>query len=147
MSEPVRGNNRNLDEETVISMKAYRNSKAAADEMLKKGDPDDIEKLLVKLEHKLKEIPKVGGVLSHVPVFISLIRSYVRKEYTTLPIVSAVGILTALIYFLSPVDMIPDAIPGVGLIDDAAVVAIVWTLVETDVENYQEWRSKKNRET
>ena len=132
-----------LSDSTIISMKAFRESKAEADSMLKRGDTDEIEKLLLKLENKLKGIPKVGKALSHIPIFISLIRSYIRKEYTVLPVASAVGILTALIYFLSPLDLIPDAIPGIGHLDDAAVVAFIWVLVEADVENFQEWRKNK----
>ena len=127
-------------DELVISSDSFRKSKKAAEDLLRNGKPDDVERVLLKLEKKLAEIPKIGDKLAHIPVLISMVRSFIRKEYTALPIGSAVAALTALIYFLSPVDLIPDAVPVIGYLDDAAVLAIVWTLIESDVEAYLEWR-------
>ena len=45
-----------------------------------------------------------------------------------------------LIYFVSPIDIIPDSIPAIGYFDDAAVVAACWKLVESDIEEYEKWR-------
>ena len=127
----------------IITIPAFKRSQTQAEEMLNDGNPDRIEALLRELEEKLKGIPGVGEKLSHVPVLISLIRSYIRKEYTQLPLKSAAGILAGLIYVLSPVDLIPDAIPVIGMVDDAAVIAFVWKMVEEDVADYQAWRESR----
>ena len=129
----------------IISLPAFEKSRTEAEEMLNGEDPDRIEALLRQLEEKLKGIPRVGEKLSHVPVLISLIRSYIRKEYPQLPLQSAIGILAGLIYVLSPVDLIPDAIPVIGMVDDAAVIAFVWKMVEADVAEYQAWRQRHGR--
>ena len=47
-----------------------------------------------------------------------------------------------LIYFVSPIDIIPDSIPAIGYFDDAAVVAACWKLVESDIEEYEKWREE-----
>jgi uncharacterized membrane protein YkvA (DUF1232 family) len=41
---------------------------------------------------------------------------------------------------LSPVDLIPDFIPGIGLIDDAAVVVACLNLIQSDFEAYKAWK-------
>ena len=108
-------------------------------------DTDKTEKLLQRLEQKLKLIPAAGSTLAMIPILISLVRSYIRKEYKDVPIGTIVAIISALIYCLSPVDAIPDIIPGFGYVDDAAVVAACLKLVKSDVDEYQKWREENNK--
>ena len=107
-------------------------------------DPDKLRQLLHNIESKLSTVPKVGEKLAAIPVFVSLLRSYQRKEYTEIPYKSLIAIAGALIYFLAPVDLIPDFIPVVGYVDDAAVLAFVLTQVKKDVDAYKQWRDNNN---
>lgn len=109
------------------------------------NDVDKMERFLQRLEEKLKIVPVVGKKLAMVPVLASLVKSYVNKEYTDIPIGTIVAIVAALIYFVSPVDLIPDSIPIIGYFDDAAVVGFCWKMVESDVKEYQSWREKNNK--
>jgi uncharacterized membrane protein YkvA (DUF1232 family) len=43
-----------------------------------------------------------------------------------------------LLYLVSPIDLIPDFLPG-GYIDDAMVLAIVIKQVSSDLDKYKEW--------
>lgn len=104
------------------------------------GDQDALERFLQRLERKLRRVPVAGNTLASIPVLASLIKSYIKKEYTDIPIGSIIAIISALVYFVSPIDFIPDFIPGIGHIDDAAVIAICLKLVETDVEEFTNWR-------
>lgn len=108
-------------------------------------DNQKMERFLQRLEKKLKCIPLAGETLSMVPVMISLIKSYIEKEYTEIPLGTIIAVISALIYVVSPIDIIPDSIPGAGYIDDAAVIAACLKLVGSDVEEYQEWRKKNNK--
>lgn len=76
-----------------------------------------------------------------VPVLISLVKAYVDKEYTEIPTGMIVAIVGALIYVLSPIDLIPDFISGFGYVDDAAVVLWAVNLVHEDLDDYKEWKS------
>lgn len=109
------------------------------------GDQDATERFLQRLEKKLRSVPFVGERLSNVPVMASLIRSYIRKEYTDIPMGTIIAIISALIYFVSPLDFFPDSIPFLGYFDDAAVVAVCWKLVEVDVEGYVKWRKDNDK--
>ena len=104
-----------------------------------------LEELLDRLKEKFKKVPAIGEKLSHIPVFVSLINSYVKKEYTKVPIGTLTAIVSALLYVLSPVDLIPDFVPVLGALDDATVVLTCFTLVESDIEEYLEWREEQKK--
>lgn len=111
------------------------------------GDEDKMERFLFRLEKKLKTIPVAGEQLSYAPIMVSLLRSYVKKEYKDVPVGTIVAVISALVYFLSPVDILPDVIPGVGYIDDALVIAACWKLVESDINEYIAWRELDSKAT
>ena len=102
--------------------KAYESGKKEAERIL--NDPDKMELFLQRLEQKLDDIPVVGERLSMVPVMISMIKSYVKKEYTDVPTQTIVAMIAALLYLISPKDPIKDSIPVLGLLDDIAVLAL-----------------------
>lgn len=104
-----------------------------------------LEETLQRLEEKLKTIPNFGEQLSHIAVFASLINSYVNKEYTKIPIGTLTAIVSAILYVISPIDIITDIIPGLGYIDDAAVVLACFCLVESDIQEYLAWREEQNK--
>ncbi len=136
-------------------MKRIKLTKKEAKEELEKGyskaenmlkDKDKTERFLKRLEKKLKVIPKVGALLAMAPVFIELVRDYIKKEYTEVPLGSIIAVLSALIYIFAPIDAIPDTIPGAGLIDDVLVLNVCLKLVKSDIDEYLEWRRVNNKE-
>lgn len=126
---------------------AYLNRMFSIDEskaQAKLSNTSKIEYKLKKLENKLTSIPKLGGALSYVPTMISMVNAYIHKQYHDVPVYSIAAMLIALLYVLSPVDIIPDVIPGVGLLDDAAVVGFCLKLVKDDLDDYKEWRDSSD---
>ena len=97
-------------------------------------DKDKLEELLLKLEKKLKVVPKLGETLAIVPTMISLVRSYSKKEYTEIPFGTIIAIVCALIYVLSPIDLIPD---------DVLMIASCLKWVQDDIKEYENWRDNK----
>ena len=116
--------------------------KQKAIELLKNAEK--LEDLLVRVDEKFKSIPKVGEKLAYIPELALMIRSYIIGEYDDITAVEIVAIVAALIYFVSPIDIIPDVIHGVGFLDDAVVAGIVVSWCYEDIKKYMEWR--ENRE-
>jgi uncharacterized membrane protein YkvA (DUF1232 family) len=46
----------------------------------------------------------------------------------------------AVFYIIMPIDMIPDFVLGLGILDDAAVLGLIWTLIKKEMSQYEEWR-------
>ena len=123
---------------------AYESGKAEAERIV--SDPDKMELFLQRLEQKLDDVPLVGEQLSMVPVMISMIKSYVKKEYTDVPVQTIVAMVAALLYLISPKDLIKDSIPVLGLLDDIAVIALSWRYTVGEADKYQQWRREQGLE-
>lgn len=94
---------------------------------------------LQKLERKLRIIPVIGETLAVFPAMISLTKQYIKKEYPEFPLGSAIAIVIILTYLIYPMDLIPDAILGLGQLDDLGVTLACWKLIKSDVEDYKKW--------
>ena len=51
-------------------------------------------------------------------------------------------VVASLIYVVSPLDLVPDVILGLGLLDDAAIVTWAIGLVDSELTKYSEWKNK-----
>ena len=116
-----------------------RNLTAQAEEML--NDPDKVEKMLQDLEARMRTVPKVGDTLALLPLMISMIRAYVRKEYTEVSKKTIASMMGAGLYLLVGRDLIPDKTPIIGLFDDIAVLGAALKLSEKELNDYSAWRS------
>lgn len=111
----------------------------------KKFTEKDLDKIL-KAEENLKEKFKSQGKLKRfiddIQVLFSMIKDYINGNYREVPwnIIASVG--GTLLYVLSPLDLIPDVVPFVGYIDDAAVVAFCLNFVEKDLAAYRVWKNR-----
>ena len=107
------------------------------------NDEKRSKKLIERLEEKAKD-SKLGKTLEVIPLLISCVKSFIKGEYRDIPIGTIAAIVSALVYWLSPVDIIPDFIPGVGHIDDAAVVLACMKMVSSDLDDYKKWLEAKD---
>ena len=126
----------NLSEEQV--KEALESGYAQSEALL--NDKDELDDFLYRLEQKINDMPFVGKKFSMIPVMISLVKNYVQGKYTTVPYGTILAVLSALIYFLAPIDIVPDFIPLAGYIDDMAVLGLCINMVSIDIETYEKWR-------
>jgi len=107
------------------------------------NDDEKLKKLIEDVLKKLKEISsdkKTSAKLNDsLRLFIRIINAYTSKEYTYVPWKTICLIVAGLIYFIYPVDLIPDFIPVSGLIDDSALIAWIYESIQDDIDNFLEW--------
>jgi len=70
----------------------------------------------------------------------ALLRDRVTGKYTETPWSTIAALTGALLYVLSPLDLIPDFMPVFGYLDDATVFGFVMTLAKSDIVRYREWK-------
>ncbi len=103
----------------------------------------DITKVLAKSEEIRKRFETGGPLGKFVDDFkllIAVVKDYRRGKYRKIPFWTVAAIVGALLYVLNPLDLIPDFLPLVGQIDDAAVVAACLLMVRQDLHKYKKWK-------
>jgi uncharacterized membrane protein YkvA (DUF1232 family) len=79
---------------------------------------------------------KFGAFAAQIPFAEDLLTAYYCAFDRNTPSHVRVALIGALIYFISPLDVLPDVLPIVGLTDDAAVVAgaikLVWDQIKPE---------------
>ena len=86
----------------------------------------------------------VGSVLADKVTTLSrMVKAYVSGEYKIIPWGSIVKIIAVLLYFISPIDLIPDFIPFLGLTDDFALTMWLFSSLADDFANFEAWEKGK----
>ena len=85
----------------------------------------------------------LGQTAAELSTLLRLARSWVRREYRSVPWRSVLYAVAALVYFVNPVDLIPDALVGLGFADDIAVVGAVVRALRKDLDKFRSWEAAK----
>ncbi|KIA91324.1 methyltransferase type 11 [Pedobacter kyungheensis] len=85
------------------------------------------------------------GVWAKLVLLFAVSKDYVNGSYTEIPKRSIVAILGGLVYFLSPIDVIPDFVPALGFIDDIYILNLVYRQVLKDLEKYKAWKDAQGK--
>lgn len=77
-------------------------------------------------------------------VLISMVQTHISGEYRAFSNASLLLIVFALIYFVTPLDVIPDFIPALGFTDDASVLYLIYRKLNKDIEKFLEWNDNES---
>lgn len=108
---------------------------------------DDPEKTKELFNNAAKKADSLKGPLEKVwedlQLMFGIVIAWISGEYREVPIGSIIAIIAAVLYFVSPIDLIPDFLPVAGYLDDVFVIGLVINQVRADLNKYKDW--KENR--
>ncbi|GHA18375.1 YkvA family protein [Oceanisphaera arctica] len=79
-------------------------------------------------------------------LMVSLLNDYRKGDYRAVPWKVIAAITGAVIYFVSPLDVVPDFLPLAGYLDDALVVKLALDLARSDLAQYAHWKAQRPHE-
>lgn len=82
----------------------------------------------------LKKYTEIGKLM------FGMLQDYRSGVYRNIPWFTIAAITFALLYVLNPLDVVPDFIPGLGYIDDFAIMTVTLRFLETDLHSYLDWK-------
>ena len=107
------------------------------------GHPGRLLKLLVqrgvKLYHADFRNLRADHLVGKVSVLGRIVGAYARGEYKSIPWKTLITVLAGLLYFINPIDLIPDVVVGLGFTDDFTVLLWVYGTAEKEIEKFLEW--------
>lgn len=127
----------------VSESRFFKNAGSKAKNLV--NDPEKLEKLITEADQKARTKGKslVGEAREFLSLSFRLLRAYATGQYRQIPWKSLVSAAAAVVYFVMPLDFIPDMILGLGFFDDAAL--IMWTLksIHADMDRFAAWEKEK----
>lgn len=111
------------------------------------GRPSRLLALLSKLALKLKDTNwkelRATQVKEKFFVMGRLIKAYALGRYRQVPWKAMLLILGAVIYFINPLDLVPDLVPLTGLTDDFAILLWVYNSVNSEIDKFLLWEKSQ----
>ncbi|OCA85661.1 hypothetical protein A8F94_12350 [Bacillus sp. FJAT-27225] len=105
-------------------------------------NPKETESLLKKAFGKAESHKSTLGDTWHkLQLLFEMVRSWAKGEYKNVSRGTILAVIGAIIYFVSPIDLVPDVIVGLGIIDDAAVIALTWKRLTKEIEEFNSWKN------
>lgn len=96
------------------------------------------QKLVDEAIKKAKKKGPLEEIWDNIQLIFGVCKDWSTGKYTEIPIGSIISIIIGLLYFVSPIDLIPDFLPF-GVVDDAVVLSLVFKQVKSDLDKYKEW--------
>lgn len=82
-----------------------------------------------------------GDTWPYFQAMLRLIRAYADGQYLGVPENTLVVIVAAIVYAVNPLDVIPDALPALGYLDDATVVALAVKRSRDALDEFMAWET------
>ncbi|MEM7383442.1 MAG: YkvA family protein [Verrucomicrobiota bacterium] len=96
-------------------------------------------KLIVK---RFKAGGDLGDWLEDGKLLVGLLQDYWTGTYREISPGNLAVVVFALLYVLNPVDLLPDALPVIGLADDWVVMAWCMNTIRSELADYRTWREQ-----
>lgn len=105
---------------------------------------EDKDKTQDLLNSAIKKANRKKGSLSEVwdklQLLFKMLKAWIKGEYKDVSKRSIITIIAGILYFVTPIDLIPDFIAGLGIIDDAAVIGFILKQISNDLEKFKIWK-------
>lgn len=117
----------------------YKKFEKKAKEYVKRPEKTDV---LIKDATKKADDKKgsLTEIWDNLQLLFELVSAWRKGEYRKIPTASIVTIIASIIYFVSPIDLMPDFLVGLGIVDDAAVIGFVLKQITADLEKFKIWK-------
>jgi len=118
--------------------RAFRRALATATRLV--GDRSRLGRLLQAAAARLRRpSAALAAVREDARAMLRMVREARAGRYRRLPQHTLVAVAAGLLYLVNPLDLLPDLIPVVGLLDDATVLAWVASRVRRDLDAFRAW--------
>lgn len=110
----------------------------------------DDPNIAIRLAKKAADLYKrkksqLKTVKNDLQTFIRLVQAWATRRYTHVNKSTIAWVIVALLYFVNPLDAIPDFILGLGFVDDISVIGLVMNAIHKEIEEFREWEKSSKK--
>ena len=109
--------------------------------------PTRLQRVVSQAAKKLNSASgdRVAQAKDQLVLFIALLKAWLSGDYRELSNKTIVIIVAAVLYFVVPLDVIPDFIFGLGFLDDVAVIGYVFGQLTEEMYAFEQWQLENDR--
>jgi len=100
-----------------------------------------LAQLTVKIQHTKGSSMKLQTIREHFLVIGRMLKAHVKGSYKIRSMRMLIMLLAAIIYFINPLDLIPDFLFGIGLADDLAVLTWVYRAAADEIASFKNYEN------
>jgi uncharacterized membrane protein YkvA (DUF1232 family) len=126
-----------------IGTKGLRLFESRAAEYIK--DKSKVLNLINLALRKGRKAESFKVVWEQLQLGLSVLKDWANGEYKEIPKRSIIILTAALLYFITPADLVPDIIPLSGYLDDVTVIGFVYAQIKKDLDQYRAWKDVKEK--
>jgi uncharacterized membrane protein YkvA (DUF1232 family) len=106
-------------------------------------DPEQLRSLFQEAAMQAASLPRdqFQETWPYFQTMLRLIRAYYQGDYRDVAESTLVVIIAAIIYVVNPLDLIPDAIPALGFLDDATVLTLAVRRTRQTLDDFMTWET------
>lgn len=113
-------------------------------------DSSKFDKLAEGADEKFKNINddsnKVNTFIKQIKTFVRMVKAHFNGKYSSFSTKSILLMIAGIVYFVTPVDLIPDFIPALGFTDDFTVIFFIYRSLSGDIERFETWEKQQTVE-
>lgn len=109
------------------------------------GEDGKLRKLILQVKERLEKVsdnPKVKAALEPILVFKRMIQAHLSGQFKVSK--KTLGLIVlGLVYFITPIDFIPDFMPLIGFADDMSVLLAIYNSVKHEIDEFKMWEQSR----
>ena len=107
--------------------------------------PGRVQALLGRAVTKLARSggDKFAQLRAQVALAVELLRAWLAGDYRAISVQTVVVLLGGVLYFVVPMDVVPDFLLGWGFVDDAAVLSYVFHQLDSELSAFKQWQAEQ----
>ncbi|MAJ51337.1 MAG: hypothetical protein CMB82_06970 [Flammeovirgaceae bacterium] len=102
-----------------------------------------VNELLRKAAQKLQKLKgsnkQINELIEYVQLFLKMIKKSFIGEYNSFSNKTLLSLVFGLLYFVTPMDLVPDFIPLLGFSDDLSIIYFIVKNFKSDIEAFKIW--------
>ena len=106
----------------------------------------NLEKVIMRSEAIKEKISSRGPLSRFIEdgkLLISLVKDFRSGLYRQIPYGTIAAVAFVLLYVFNPLDLLPDVLPFIGVLDDATIVGACLVAIEQDLHKYRNWKQEQ----
>lgn len=103
-----------------------------------------LEKLSDKVYQKAEQaVQNYADTAARIKTVTRMLKSWRKKEYRNIDKSSIFIAIVILLYYVNPIDLIPDFIPVIGGLDDLILLGFLLKVIDKEIEKFTTWEQQQ----